>query len=138
MGKNKSPRRQIKLYIMMPTKPPRNSYFYISWCLQNHRETPISIYSICLRGDLFFPIQWFFGMMGDNAKGDVKTFVDNHKTAPNHFFNLFHHSMGNIEWGKISRLFRLKRRLIFPHPLNWLLLFETAIQTFFGVSMFKF
>ena len=96
----------------MSTKPARNSYFYLFY-LPTRR--PI------------FPHPMIFGMMGDNAKGDVKTFVDKHKTAPNHFFNLFHHSMGNIEWGKISRLFRLKRRLIFPHPLNWLLLFETAI-----------
>ena len=71
-------------------------------------------------------------MKRDNAKDDLTTFIDHPKTAQNHFFNIFQYSMGNIEWGKISRLFQLKRRLIFPHPLNWLLLFGKLFKRFVG------
>ena len=49
-----------------------------------------------------------------DVRDGLKTFFDHHRNKSNLFINHLQTKMGNIEWGKISRLFRFKGDLFFP------------------------
>ena len=70
-------------------------------------------------GVLFFPNQWLSYLKHYNARDGLKTFVNHHGNKLNLFINHRQTNMGNIEWGKISRLFGWKGDLFFPIQYFW-------------------
>ena len=99
-------------------------------------------------GVLFFPNQWLSYLKHYNARDGLKTFFNHHGNKSNLFINHLHTNMGNIEWGKISRLFRFKGDLFFPKatyfspsnifgPNNFFNFFDKKYTMVAHISYFK-